>query len=290
MIHNNKKMIKYEYQVIRYVHDIVTEEFVNVGIIFYAPSVKILKSERIKRFARISRFFLNVEGYEILRVLNHINRAVKNIEKKIEDFNLFVNDYSNSISNITNRLIPKDDSSIQLSNIYRGITLNPEITFSELFSRFILQYEEIKEKSRSDQDAWRHVYKKYFDQHGISKIIRPHTIKTENDNFEFEHCVKNGSLYCYQPISFDLLHSTDIKDKAYRWAGKLDELTTAKEDIDLYMLTISSSNPKLREAVTFAENKLRISNGKLSVHLVREQSVEQFIEKQQSQLEILLKN
>ena len=42
-------MKPFEYQIVRYLHDRVTGEFVNVGIILFAPEERLLFSKTIQR-------------------------------------------------------------------------------------------------------------------------------------------------------------------------------------------------------------------------------------------------
>jgi hypothetical protein len=51
-------MKTYQYQIIRYLHDRVTGDFINVGVIVYAPDYQYLNCKIIAKYGRITSFFL----------------------------------------------------------------------------------------------------------------------------------------------------------------------------------------------------------------------------------------
>jgi len=64
-------MKKYQFQIVRYIHDRISGEFVNVGIIVYMPESRFLKSRFINKFSRISQLFVDVNGHSLLGALKH---------------------------------------------------------------------------------------------------------------------------------------------------------------------------------------------------------------------------
>ncbi len=54
--------IPYTFSVLRYVHDPVTTEFVNVGVALYAPDAKYLSAICTPYYARLSEIFGDVDG------------------------------------------------------------------------------------------------------------------------------------------------------------------------------------------------------------------------------------
>jgi hypothetical protein len=59
----------YTFTVLRYVHDITTCEFVNVGVVLHAPKAKFLRAKMRETYDRISRFFPGAHGEHIKRVM-----------------------------------------------------------------------------------------------------------------------------------------------------------------------------------------------------------------------------
>ncbi|MBK9481937.1 MAG: DUF3037 domain-containing protein [Bacteroidetes bacterium] len=66
-------MIKYQYQIIKYVHDQFTGEFVNVGVVIYSPDSHFLKAKVANRYSRINSLFPDANGRFILRLLEISN-------------------------------------------------------------------------------------------------------------------------------------------------------------------------------------------------------------------------
>jgi Protein of unknown function (DUF3037) len=54
------------YTVLRYVHDIATGEFVNVGVVVYAPKVRYLQAEMRFICGRLARVFLDGDATGLL--------------------------------------------------------------------------------------------------------------------------------------------------------------------------------------------------------------------------------
>lgn len=105
-----KKMISYQYQILRYVHDQVTGEFVNVGLVLYFPEYKIILSNAINKYSRISQFFNEINGNYLLSCLRDLKMQFKKISEQ-ESFNYY------NIEQITSYILPKDDSSLCFSEV-----------------------------------------------------------------------------------------------------------------------------------------------------------------------------
>ncbi len=70
--------IPYTFSILRYVHDIVTGEFVNVGVILFAPKAKYLSASCTTRYSRISKIFSDFDSEHFRKSVRYI-RAVAQI-------------------------------------------------------------------------------------------------------------------------------------------------------------------------------------------------------------------
>ena len=52
----------YSFSVLRYVHDPVTQEFVNIGVALYSQQVGFLRAICTTRYARITQMFTSIDG------------------------------------------------------------------------------------------------------------------------------------------------------------------------------------------------------------------------------------
>ena len=131
MIHGLKlnKMSKFQYQIVRYIHDRITGEFVNVGIIIFQPEINFLSSKFVTNLDRVSEFFNITNEQYLLDALQQFEREIEN-DSKIELSNI-------SLSNITNHILPKDDSSLICSKSFCCIYNDPIEALEDLFNRLV---------------------------------------------------------------------------------------------------------------------------------------------------------
>lgn len=234
-------MKKFQYQLVRYIHDRVTGEFVNVGIVIYQPDSNYLGGKFITKFSRISHFFSEINGSYLMSSLRQFEHELHLNSKQLGD--LFTN--HSSISQITNSILPKDDSSLECSEVLFAIDIEPQSALDDLYNRFIEKYNHESDKDQHDDVyVWRKVYKQYFDKYGITSKLKPYTIKTPNDDFEFDKAWKNGAWNCYRTLSFDLKRQDSIKNKVYKWSGILSEIEQTHQKINLFFLTVNPTNDK----------------------------------------------
>ncbi len=263
-----------EYCIIRYRHDIVTEEFVNVGLILFDIETKTLTCKIIEKYKRISDFFYGAKGNLVIRSLKNIKTHIRNLNEKLStefDFNSLV-----TLSSIISKTFYLDDGSIQFSSIYKGITLDYNLTLDELFEKLIVKYDPNPlKKSRTDEDARKIIYRDYFANYGISNKLISNEIKTKNDLFEFEGW-KNDRWHYYKPISFDLLEKETIKEKVYKWSGITSELKTSEDPFNLFFLALDPKLVKDDELINFINNKLEDSNNNYRIKIIHENELDSF--------------
>ncbi len=265
-------MKKYQYQLVQYVHDHFTNEFVNLGVIVYAHDHQYLNCKMVNRHARIKAMFPHANGRFIDKVLKSIEISVKQKAKELGG--LFR--VPEQLETITSSILPKDNSGIQLTPVKYALDIELDAALTDLYKQLVDKYmpPASRNKSLTDNDVWKEKYKEYFEQLNITNRLVKHTLQTSNDAFEFDKAWKNEVWHCYQPVSFSLQDKESIKDKVYRWAGKLKELQTADEDVHLTFLTSTSKEhkdlePFIKEYLTFDEKGLK-------TEIVKEKDAEKF--------------
>jgi hypothetical protein len=267
-------MIKYQYQVIRYIHDQFTGEFGNIGVVLYSPSKNYLACKVVNRYARLSEFFGDINGHFLLSGLKRLEIAISKIA---EDPNTFLagKKSEQGLDLITSHILPKDDSALQFTDVVHGIDIDPEITLHDLFERIVERYNADDYASRhTDQYAWSKIYKNYFDKYGITKQLKKHkVVANNNDEIVFDKAWKNGVWNCYQTLSFDLKTDDAVKNKIYKWSGIIRALENAGESINLFFLTTS---PKHKELENLIEDTLTVSDQALRVDIIKEDKADDF--------------
>jgi len=274
-------MKKYQYQLVRYIHDRVTSEFVNVGIIVFQPDSKFLKSKFISKYGRISQFFSEINGHFLITTLKQFEREVNRISKTTTE--LFFD--SNFITEITNSILPKDDSALECSEIFYGIDINPQSALDDLFERLVNKYNIEPEKdSLDDKHVWRNVYKEYFDKYKITNTLKPHSVETAHDTLVFDKAWKNGIWHCYQTVSFDLKRTETIKNKVYKWSGIINELENTNEKLHLYFLTLSPTRHKsIKQFIEETLSNRQSSN--ITVSVINEKQADKFAKSLSKEIE-----
>lgn len=269
-------MIKYQYQIIRYIHDRITGEFVNVGVLLFEPASKFLECRVITRYSRISQFFGEINGSFLLSTLKQFQTQVSEIAGSIDEF-LSNNQDFKDIASFSNYILPKDDSALMVTEVKYGIDVKAEAAFEDLYHRLVEQYiQEADQEQHTDHYAWQKIYKTYFDNVGVTQKLKKHSVKTKKDSIDFDKAWKNGVWNCYQTLSFDLKKTDSIKGKVYKWSGILKELETAKEEISLYFLTTTpkGNDPELNDFIksTLTDHGTK----KIKVSIVTEAEAEKF--------------
>ena len=261
----------YSFVVLRYVHDIVSGEFVNVGVALYAPAVKYVRARCNLRYGRLSKMFTDVDGDHFRSLVRHIESRIEALGDRLES-ELLLDRVPSDIVQIVKGVLPPDDSSLQWSEAGGGQTGDPTATLEHLYGRLVERYEERRPR-RDEGDIWR-VYRQELAVRNVLSHLRPKTIATSDYSYEFDHSWKNQQWHVYEPVSFDLLEASSILDKANRWLGRA---TTLQDSTDKFKLTMLLGEPalkKLRPAYTKAENILN----KIPVEkeLVRENEAAEF--------------
>jgi Protein of unknown function (DUF3037) len=274
-------MKTYQYQLLRYTHDLVTGEFVNVGVVVFEPQTGFLKSKMIAKFGRITQFYSEVNGHAILHSLKAFEAGIKRIARQLHE--LFRNDFK-TIDEITNEILPKNDSALQCTEVSYALDTNLDDALEDLFERLVDRYnQEIVSDTLDDKEVWKSVYKQHFDKYGVTAHLKHYSIATQNDIFEFDKAWRNGVWNCYQSLSLDLKNTSSIKDKVYKWVGKLNELETASERINVYFLTVYPEKESLQRFI-----KDTLSNSSfhdyLSVSIINENEAESFAKKVQTEI------
>lgn len=276
-------MKKFQYQVVRYRHDRVTGEFVNVGIIVYEPASGFVDSQFISKYSRITQFFENVDGNYLIKILKQFKKEFE--YHSVSYKGLFSNTYK-SINDISGMILPKDDFSLFCSEVFTAIDLDLKIAMSDLFERIVDRYiNETDKMVKDDKYVWKNIYKKYFDAYSITDKLTSHIVKTANDRIEFDKTWKNGVWNCFETVSFDLKKDEAIKNKIYRWSGVLNELENANEELHLYFLTALPSNKdtQLTKFIkeTFNDEKYK----SIKVELITEKDAEKLTKKFKEKIE-----
>lgn len=250
----------YTYTVLRYVHDIATGEFLNVGVALVAPEHLYVNAQCRTSFQRLKQVFPTLDGDSFRSAMRHLNHSFERFQQELRD-ELPLRQTTGGVMDYAHAVLGADDSSLQWSPMGSGVTVDPERTLEQLYDRFVMANDKHgPTHRRQDDDVWRH-FSLELQQRQVLKHFVPKTITVRDDQLEFKHAWKNGVWHCLAPVSFDLASSDSIRDKAHRWLGQLISVASSSEPFKLYFLVGEPAQAELRPAYESALSIL----GKVSI-------------------------
>jgi Protein of unknown function (DUF3037) len=238
---------KYSYTVLRYVHDTVTGEFVNVGVALYAPDARYLGALCRTTYRRVSAAFPGLNGEHFRAAMRHIQARFEELGEQLSSAPGETEE--RSLLDIARRILPADDSSLQWGPVGVGLTPDPSQKIEALFNRLVTRYDEptAARNRRTDDDIWRQ-FKRDLEQRRLLKLFESKTISVQDDEVQFEHAWKNGVWHCIEPVSFDVAAAETIKDKAHKLLGQVTSVQTTEDKFRLYMLVARPGDDALMPA------------------------------------------
>lgn len=242
----NKKAT-YSYTILRYVHDIVTGEFVNIGVVLYVPQTGTVCFKIRGTIGRLKGIFPDIDRSSFIGSVHAARRALQKIAKCEHSIDLF-NDGADA-AKIARKAIPLDDSSLQWSPISGGISDEPSKALERLYERFVSRYDNHYRHRRTDDDVWRPVRQK-LEELSLADRLQDKAINGGLDDIHFKHAWKNGQWHVYEPLSFDLVDADGIKGKAREWLGHLSAVLAGgqAEQFKAHFVVGKPSNPALESA------------------------------------------
>src|SRR5258706_8960751 len=104
--------IEYSFSILRYVHDPVTMEFVNIGVALYAKESKFLDAICTSHYGRITRMFDRIDGDRFRQLVGYIEASVHKLGEQLST-SLPFSPPEESIGHVLSKVLPQDDSAIQ---------------------------------------------------------------------------------------------------------------------------------------------------------------------------------
>ncbi|MCW0379449.1 hypothetical protein NB697_002295 [Xanthomonas sacchari] len=233
--------------VLRYVHDLVSGEFVNVGLLLFCRERKFVRFAVLPRTKRVLQFFPGSEARTIKRALGAAQVSARGLSGLFGNISADV-EADRALVEASYRIVPLDDSALQWSPVTVGLTSDPQETFERLFDRLVLRYEEDQPKAkRTDEQVWRS-FSKVLEKRNVSSLIREHEVEAKLETIKFKHALKNGKWHLLEPVSFDLATPESVTDKAKKLLGEMTLLRDRQQDFRLYFLVGKPSSLEVMEA------------------------------------------
>jgi hypothetical protein len=271
--------IPFQYCLLQYRHDLVTGEFLNVGLALYSKPYNYFNARLLTKYRRISCTFPGMDGEFYKKYMTYLQLRLDAIKNKIKSEQLLVFDeWPNKIEDLVSKVLPVDDSSIYFDTPRGGVAKDLDKIFDELYSRLVERYLSENERStRMDDDVW-NVYRQPLLDYNVLPHLERYTVETSDDEIEFHHGWKNGRWNILQPLSFDLSSPTYIKKKAREWLGTTIVLDKSKELSHLYLLLGKPSNQQsdLIKAYNQTKDILNVKPANFRLAIIEEDAASDF--------------
>jgi hypothetical protein len=259
--------------ILRYVHDVVTGEFANIGVVLYAPDQRFLETRFTTSYERLNAIFLKIDHLHFRALMRYLANRFEELGAEIRA-DLHVPPV-NALSEIVKKVLPPDDSSLQWSQQGGGMTDDLARVLGETYQRLVERFVAgATQVSRSDEE----IVKPFKAKLGrMVEKLSEKTIETKDYQYEFQFAWKNDIWHLYEPVSFDLVDPNSIREKANRWLGRGVALNDAREKFKIHFLLGEPRQEGTKEAFENALHLLQKIPGQKQ--LVRENEVEEFGER-----------
>ena len=257
---------------LRYLHDVVTGEFANIGVVLYSPEQRFLEARFTTSYERLNAIFLKIDHLHFRALMRYMANRFDEIAADLRD-GLHVAPVT-ALKEIVRQVLPPDDSSLQWSEPGGGFTEDAAATLDELFKRFVERYVAGAEQvSRSDEE----IAKPFKARLGkaVDKLTEK-KITTNDYQYDFHFAWKNDVWHLYEPVSFDLVDPGSIREKANKWLGRGVALHEAREKFKIHFLL---GEPRQEDTKKAFQNAIHLLS-KIPGHkeLVREDELGHFAE------------
>ena len=216
-------MTSYYCRVLRYINNIFTHEFANIGLMMWIPQRELILFDATTRYTRISQFFDNFEG-KIYR--QRISNLYKSYDRLNSDLNR-LRSYKENPSEVFYELLPRDLSSFQWSSPIAGICSIPEQRFDQLFNEYVKVY---KTPTYREYDSIWGVVRGELKKHDLVEHVQlDFPMRVADVSWSFKMSWDNGVRQVLEPIPLMYQKSAQIIDKASVWNGRLSFLSKSHD-------------------------------------------------------------
>ena len=208
-------MTAYYCRVLRYVNNVFTHEFANIGLMMWIPQSEQIFFHAITRYERISQFFDNFDGKIYRQRIHNLSKSYSRLNSDLGTLRL----YKENPSEVFYELLPKDVSCFQWSSPIAGICSKPEQRFEQLFNKYVGVY---KLHTPAEYDTIWGVVRDELKKHDLYKRVQlDFPMQAANFNWPFKISWNNGIRQVLEPIPLAFQRPRKIIDNANIWSGRL---------------------------------------------------------------------
>lgn len=219
-------MKAYQFSYLRYIHDVSTEEFVNIGIVMFIPSERKFLFRLTEHYARLSEFYLDFNGENYKYLL----RSLKARLNSTQGF-----DFPNKITDIAEilpKIVPIESGCFQWSSTMSGAVEKPEQRLEKLFAKVITAHERSKTRNRREDKDIAENFSRFLRKKGLLDSVKsnvPVFNRNLNFSYQFKYGWQNGKQQFAEPISLDYKNKKDLENKVSSFIGDMFSLKDSEE-------------------------------------------------------------
>ena len=244
----------YSYTVLRYIHDVSTGEFLNIGVVLYSARGGAVKSKFLSTYARLHAAFPDMNGAAMRHQIHRLENAFESMAKRFSPTQDLLESPPADVMSIVHEILPPTDTSFQWSPASGGLAVDLDRALEKLFRAMVpATHENAATRRQSDKALWNRFERK-LKAHNVADQLDAVTIEGPQLKVTFEHAFQNGIYHCVQPLSLDFAEPADMQEKACAWLGKTTSIQSKRDDFKLYVLVGAPRrnnvlNDRYREAV-----------------------------------------
>lgn len=129
----------FQFAVLRYTHDPVTREFINIGLVLYSTEARYFKARMQRSFDRISQAFPGAKAAGLTQTLDHLESEVATKEKRLWAYPSFWK-CPQQLRCLLEFILPSDDSCLLFGGYGGGLACDLDHELDRLFDRMVMRY------------------------------------------------------------------------------------------------------------------------------------------------------
>ena len=265
----------YSFSFLRYVHEPLSGEFANVGVLLWAPESRFLGFRGSHKFRRLSQFFHGFHAMDYRALIGRIETQFDKLAGQLADAQgeLPFSMEPKSARELAMLVVPHDDAALTWSLSGGGLTADPADELRRLFDEAVARhYDVVDDARRDDATVYREIYSRAFESPSVKAHVSEHEVKARLASHVFPQAWKNGVWQVYQPLSFDLKRSENIRHKAHHWESLTRCLAQSPEHPKIHLLLGAPAEERRRD-YDLAKDILHSSG---AVTLIEEDEAEDF--------------
>lgn len=266
---------RYSFCFLRYVHEPLSGEFANVGVLLWAPQSQFLGFRASKKFQRLSHFFHGFQQQDHRQLISRIDTQFQQLAEKLSgpQSEMEFPDAPESARDLALKVIPHDDAALQWSLSGGGLTESPAAELETLFNEAVARhYDSVDDARRDDATIYREIFSRAFESPMVKPHMHSHEVTAPLASHVFPQAWKNGVWNVYQPLSFDLKLGETIRQKAHRWESLTRFLMQSPERPKIHLLLGVPSGEQRKDY----ERAKDVLNASGEVELVEEDGAADF--------------